>query len=221
MISSPMPQLDELRAVRCNRIYQKHGSAASRARPVLTRLLGELTKGDVLVVVRLDRLARSVSHLLSVIEDLEERGVHFRSIRDPIDTSTPQGMFSLRVLGAVAQLARALIAERTKAGIKAAKARGLETPACESDDRKQSRQSREHARNSISTSSSRRRRPGSQRCGNSGRNTVGTMSCECSIAAATTGQSSAFVAPFTVWSAKSSRKRNCWPAHLAAPPRTT
>ncbi len=65
-----------------------------------------------------------MSHLLAVIEDLEERGVHFRSIRDPIDTSTPQGMFSLQVLGAVAQLERALIAERTKAGIKAAKARG-------------------------------------------------------------------------------------------------
>jgi len=75
-------------------------------------------------VVRLDRLARSVSHLLQVIEDLEQRGIHFRSIRDPIDTSTPQGMFSLQVLDAVAQLERALIAERTKAGIKAAKARG-------------------------------------------------------------------------------------------------
>jgi DNA invertase Pin-like site-specific DNA recombinase len=66
----------------------------------------------------------AVSHLLAVIEDLEERGVHFRSIRDPIDTSKPQGMFSLQVLGAVAQLERALIAERTKAGIEAAKARG-------------------------------------------------------------------------------------------------
>jgi len=117
-------QMDELRAAGCERIFQEHGSGASRARPVLTRLLGELTGGDVLVVVRLDRLARSVSHLLQVIEDLEERGVHFRSIRDPIDTSTPQGMFSLQVLGAVAQLERALIAERTKAGIKAAKARG-------------------------------------------------------------------------------------------------
>jgi DNA invertase Pin-like site-specific DNA recombinase len=117
-------QMDELRAAGCERIFQEHGSGASRARPVLMRLLGELTAGDVLVVVRLDRLARSVSHLLQVIEDLEERGVHFRSIRDPIDTSTPQGMFSLQVLGAVAQLERALIAERTKAGIKAAKARG-------------------------------------------------------------------------------------------------
>ena len=88
------------------------------------KLLKELLAGDVLVVVRLDRLARSVSHLLDVIEDPEKRGVHFRSLRDPIDTSTPQGMFSLQVLGAVAQLERALIAERTKSGMKAAKARG-------------------------------------------------------------------------------------------------
>lgn len=117
-------QMDELRAAGCERIFQEHGFGASRTRPVLTRLLGELAAGDVLVVVRLDRLAHSVSHLLQVIEDLEERGVHFRSIRDPIDTSTPQGMFSLEVLRAVAQLERALIAERTKAGIQAAKARG-------------------------------------------------------------------------------------------------
>jgi DNA invertase Pin-like site-specific DNA recombinase len=117
-------QIDELRAAGCDRIHQEHGSGASRARPVLARVLKELSSGDVLVVVRLDRLARSVSHLLDVIENLEERGVHFRSLRDPIDTSTPQGMFSLQVLGAVAQLERALIAERTKSGMRAAKARG-------------------------------------------------------------------------------------------------
>lgn len=117
-------QVDALRAAGCERIHQEHGSGASRARPVLTRLLKDLGAGDVLVVVRLDRLARSVSHLLDVIEDLEKRGVHFRSLLDPIDTSTPQGMFSLQVLGAVAQLERALIAERTKSGMRAAKARG-------------------------------------------------------------------------------------------------
>jgi DNA invertase Pin-like site-specific DNA recombinase len=117
-------QVDELRAAGCHRIHQEHGSGASRARPVLAKLLKELGAGDVLVVVRLDRLARSVSHLLQVIEDLEKRGVHFRSLRDPIDTSTPQGMFSLEVLGAIARLERALIAERTKSGMKAAKARG-------------------------------------------------------------------------------------------------
>ena len=76
------------------------------------------------MVVRLDRLARSVSHLLVVIEQLEARGAHFRSLRDPIDTTTPQGMFSLQVLGAVAQLERALIAERTKAGLQAARRHG-------------------------------------------------------------------------------------------------
>jgi DNA invertase Pin-like site-specific DNA recombinase len=117
-------QVDELRTAGCQPIHQEHGSGASRARPVLARLMREIGAGDVLVVVRLDRLARSVSHLLLVIEELEQRGAHFRSLRDPIDTSTPQGMFSLQVLGAVAQLERALIAERTKAGMKAAKARG-------------------------------------------------------------------------------------------------
>ena len=90
----------------------------------------EIGAGDALVVVRLDRLARSVSHLLAVIEELEARQAHFRSLRDPIDTSTPQGMFSLQVLGAVAQLERALIAERTKAGMPRGEgARGQPGPA--------------------------------------------------------------------------------------------
>lgn len=117
-------QLIELEAAGCHEIFEEQGSGASRARPVLAKLLREIKAGDVLVVVRLDRLARSVSHLLQVIEQLEQVGAHFRSLHDPIDTSTPQGMFSLQVLGAVAQLERSLISERTKAGIKAAKARG-------------------------------------------------------------------------------------------------
>jgi DNA invertase Pin-like site-specific DNA recombinase len=117
-------QLDELKAAGCAVIHQEHGSGASRTRPVLSRLIREISRGEVLVVVRLDRLARSVSHLLEVIETLEEKGAHFKSLRDPIDTSTPQGMFSLQVLGAVAQLERSLISERTKAGMKAAVAKG-------------------------------------------------------------------------------------------------
>src|SRR5208282_2212108 len=103
---------------------EEHASGADRGRPVLGHLLRDIAPGETLVVVRLDRLARSVSHLLAVIEQLEATGAHFRSLRDPIDTSTPQGMFSLQVLGAVAQLERALIAERTKAGLKAARSRG-------------------------------------------------------------------------------------------------
>lgn len=117
-------QVDELEAAGCAEVHLEHGSGAARNRPVLGRLLRDIRAGEVLVVVRIDRLARSVSHLLEVIEQLDRRGVHFRSLRDPIDTSTPQGMFSLQVLGAVAQLERTLIAERTKAGMKAAKARG-------------------------------------------------------------------------------------------------
>ena len=93
------PQLDELRAAGCEVIHEERASGADRTRPVLARLL-------------------------AVIEQLEAKGAHFRSLRDPIDTTTPQGMFSLQVLGAVAQLERALIAERTKAGLRAAKARG-------------------------------------------------------------------------------------------------
>lgn len=117
-------QVDELKAAGCRIVHEEHESGVARTRPVLAKLLRDIVAGDVLVVVRLDRLARSVSHLLEVIEQLEQRGAHFRSLRDPIDTSTPQGMFSLQVLGAVAQLERTLIAERTKAGMKAAKARG-------------------------------------------------------------------------------------------------
>ena len=74
-------------------IHQEHGSGASPARPVLARLIREIRPGEVLVVVRLDRLARSVSHLLEVDRDSGGQEAHFRSLRDPIDTSTPQGIF--------------------------------------------------------------------------------------------------------------------------------
>jgi DNA invertase Pin-like site-specific DNA recombinase len=117
-------QIDELRTAGCENIHEEHASGADRGRPVLAGLLNDIQPGETLVVVRLDRLARSVSHLLQVIELLEQKGAHFRSLRDPIDTTTPQGVFSLQVLGAVAQLERALISERTKAGLRAAKARG-------------------------------------------------------------------------------------------------
>ncbi|NLR97073.1 recombinase family protein [Rhizobium sp. P38BS-XIX] len=117
-------QVEKLRAAGCVRIHQEQGSGISSSRPVLNRLLREVKAGDVLVVVRLDRLALSVSHLLQVIDDLHARGVHFRSLDDPIDTAVPQGLFSLQVLRAVARLERNLISERTKSGMASAKARG-------------------------------------------------------------------------------------------------
>lgn len=117
-------QLDELKAAGCTILFTEHASGADRDRPELARAIAACRAGDVLLVVRLDRLARSVRHLLEVIEQLKEKGAGFRSLADPIDTTTPQGIFALQVLGAVAELERQLIAARTRAGIKAAVARG-------------------------------------------------------------------------------------------------
>ena len=91
---------------------------------MLGRVLERIGKGDTLVVVRIDRLARSLSHLLEVIERLEAKGAFFRSIQDPIDTGSPQGKFTLQVLGAAAEFERALIRERTKAGLASARTKG-------------------------------------------------------------------------------------------------
>ena len=131
------PQRMELRAAGCTTIHEEHASGADRTRPALARLLATIRPGQTLVVVRLDRLARSLSHLLQVIETLEARGAHFRSLGDPIDTTTAQGKFSLQVMGAVAELERALIRERTKAGLRAARAQGRVggNPALKAGDR--------------------------------------------------------------------------------------
>ena len=121
---TPLPQSEELSAAGCHDTHQEQASGASRSRPVLARVLDRIRTGDVLLVVRIDRLARSLSYLLEVIEVLEAKGAHFRSLRDPIDTTSPQGKFTLQVLGAAAELERALIRERTVAGLRSAKAQG-------------------------------------------------------------------------------------------------
>lgn len=118
------PQLQELRAAGCAEVFKEHASGGSRSRIELLRALERVGRGDTLVVVRIDRLARSLAHLLEVIERLRIRGAHFRSLHDPIDTASPQGVFTLQVLGAAAEFERALIRERTKAGLKAARAKG-------------------------------------------------------------------------------------------------
>ena len=117
-------QVDVLKAAGCAEIFREHMSGAKASRPELAKALARVRRGDVLVVSRLDRLARSLSHLLSVIAELDAKGAHFKSLADPIDTTTPQGRFALQVLGAVAELEGALIQERTKDGLRAAKRRG-------------------------------------------------------------------------------------------------
>jgi DNA invertase Pin-like site-specific DNA recombinase len=118
------PQLDVLKAAGCTEIFEEFASGADRARPELAAALARVKRGDSLVVARIDRLARSLSHLLEVVETIRARGAHFRSIADPIDTSGPSGVLVLQMLGAVAEFERSLIRERTKAGLAAAKARG-------------------------------------------------------------------------------------------------
>ena len=121
---TPVPQSEALKAAGCVEVHTEHASGGNRARPVLTRVLERVGKGDTLVVVRIDRLARSLSHLLEVIERLEAKGAFFRSIQDPIDTASPQGKFTLQVLGAAAEFERALIRERTRAGLASARSKG-------------------------------------------------------------------------------------------------
>jgi DNA invertase Pin-like site-specific DNA recombinase len=117
-------QLDALRDAGCTAIFTEHRSGADRDRLELARAVAATKAGDVLVVTRLDRLARSVRHLLEMIDTLRARGAAFRSLGDPVDTSTPQGVFTFQILGAVAELERQLIAARTRAGLQAAIARG-------------------------------------------------------------------------------------------------
>ncbi|CCW17281.1 Phage DNA invertase [Sphingobium indicum BiD32] len=117
-------QLDALRAAGCATIFEDKASGASRERPQLARAIDRAGEGDTLLVVRIDRLARSLSHLLEVAETLRKKGAYFRSILDPIDTGSAQGMLMTQMLGAFAEFERALIRERTRAGLKAAVARG-------------------------------------------------------------------------------------------------
>lgn len=117
-------QLNAMRAAGCTVILEDKASGGSRDRPNLARALERVRVGDTLLVVRIDRLARSLSHLLEIVETLRGKGAYFRSINDPIDTSSAQGMLMTQMLGAFAEFERALIRERTRAGIKAAVARG-------------------------------------------------------------------------------------------------
>lgn len=117
-------QFDALSAAGCHIIHEDKASGSKRTRPALTRAIEATQQGDTFMVYRIDRLARSLSHLLEIIETLRAKGAYFRSLKDPIDTSTPQGMLMMQLLGAFAEFERALIRDRTNVGIRAAMARG-------------------------------------------------------------------------------------------------
>jgi DNA invertase Pin-like site-specific DNA recombinase len=119
-------QIAELKAAGCIEIYREKVSGAKTDRKELARLIGRLDKGDVLVVTRLDRLARSTRDLLNVLGAVAEKGAGFKSLRDAwADTTTPHGRLMLTVLGGLAEFERELIRSRTGEGRERAKARGV------------------------------------------------------------------------------------------------
>lgn len=117
-------QTDALNQAGCERVFQDTVSGSISERPGLSAALAFLREGDVLVVWRLDRLGRSLPHLIEVVAGLEARGVGFRSLTEAIDTTTSGGRLIFHVFGALGQFERDLIRERTKAGLSAAAARG-------------------------------------------------------------------------------------------------
>jgi len=117
-------QHDALTAAGCERIFADKASGKLEHRPALDALLDQLRPGDTVVVWRLDRLGRSLRHLLEVVSELERRGVAFQSLTEVIDTSTPGGKLVFHLFGALAEFERELIRERTMAGLAAARAAG-------------------------------------------------------------------------------------------------
>jgi DNA invertase Pin-like site-specific DNA recombinase len=120
----PALQLDALNAAGCVKVFTDHASGALDSRPQLDRLLDQLRPGDSVVVWRLDRLGRSLRHLITLVEDFKARGVGLRSLSEAIDTTTAGGKLVFSIFGALAEFERELIRERTNAGLAAARARG-------------------------------------------------------------------------------------------------
>ncbi|HGU7323928.1 TPA: recombinase family protein [Legionella pneumophila] len=117
-------QISALNEVGCEKIYQDQLSGTRVSRPGLEMALEVLRKNDTLVVWKLDRLGRTVKGLIDLVNQLHQKGIHFKSVTDNVDTSTPAGRFFFHVMASLAQMERELMAERTKAGLAAAKAKG-------------------------------------------------------------------------------------------------
>lgn len=117
-------QIDALNAANCERIFSDVSSGAKAARPGLDKLLDHARAGDTIIVWRLDRLGRSLKHLIDTVNLLNERGVNFRSLQESLDTATAGGRLIFHIFGAIAEFERELIRERTNAGLRAARAKG-------------------------------------------------------------------------------------------------
>ena len=118
------PQVALLREAGCRRVVEERASGGRWDRPALHGLLGDLREGDILVVWKLDRLSRSLKDTLALLETIEAAGAGFRSLTEAIDTSGPAGRMMMQMLGAFAEFERAMVRERTRTGLDAARARG-------------------------------------------------------------------------------------------------
>jgi len=117
-------QRDELYKAGCEQIYTDQVSGTKARRPGLEQALSHLRPGDTLVVWRLDRLGRSLRHLIDTVTDLQDKGIGFKSLQESIDTTTSGGKLVFHIFGALAEFEREIIKERTLAGLQAARARG-------------------------------------------------------------------------------------------------
>ena len=117
-------QLDALHRAKCSRIYQEKVSGAKADRPELLRLLDNARKGDVVIVWKLDRLARSLRQLIDTMALFHERGVELQSLTENINTTTPSGKLTFHLFAALAEFERDLLHQRVTAGLKAARQRG-------------------------------------------------------------------------------------------------
>ena len=117
-------QLDALTKAECETIFQEQASGATKARPELDRLLASLRPGDTVYIYKLDRLGRSLKHLLDMVAELEFRGVGLVSLTDAINTTSAQGRLVFNLFASLAEFERELIRERTHAGLASARARG-------------------------------------------------------------------------------------------------
>lgn len=121
---NPELQREAMRSANCDQIYEDKISGTKVKRPGLTRAIRTLKKGDTLVVWKLDRLGRSLIHLVDIMNILKEKGVEFLSLTEGIDTTTSMGRFTFHIMAALAEMERDMIVERTRAGLEAAKLEG-------------------------------------------------------------------------------------------------
>jgi DNA invertase Pin-like site-specific DNA recombinase len=117
-------QTDALKEYGCEKIFSDTASGAKSQRPALDELIYQLRPGDIIVVYKLDRLGRSLKHLIELIDSLAKKKVGLVSLNDPVDTTSAQGRLITNIFASIAEFERELIAERTKAGLAAARARG-------------------------------------------------------------------------------------------------